>query len=29
VAQTLEPYREGLEATYSPASNVFELLDLD
>lgn len=29
VAQALEPYREGLEATYSPATNVFELLDLD
>jgi hypothetical protein len=29
VAQTLEPYREGLEATYSQATNVFELLDLD
>ena len=25
----LEPYRERLEATYSPASNPFELLELD
>jgi hypothetical protein len=29
VAQTLEPFRERLEATYSPAANVFELLELD
>ena len=25
----LEPYRERLEATYSPATNPFELLELD
>jgi hypothetical protein len=25
----LEPYREGLEATYSPATNQFELFELD
>ena len=28
LAVGLEPYREGLEATYSPATNPFELLEL-